>query len=120
MRLTLVTVSVRNDIAVTPALGFEVKILIAGLGSTEVPIGLRPTLSGQRGLPYLHVRQCRHSKPFGTRKNRFRTHLQSLKHGSVDLPNTKKAGRIGQLLCAPLGIRTLDPLIKSQLLYQLS
>ena len=26
----------------------------------------------------------------------------------------------GAFLCTPLGIRTLDPLIKSQLLYQLS
>ncbi len=35
----------------------------------------------------------------------------------------KKKGYIKRyipFLCAPLGIRTLDPLIKSQLLYQLS
>ena len=38
---------------------------------------------------------------------------------------TKKAPKKDELLrsfsyCTPLGIRTLDPLIKSQLLYQLS
>ena len=34
-------------------------------------------------------------------------------------PDTEK-GCIAAAFCAPLGIRTLDPLIKSQLLYQLS
>ena len=34
--------------------------------------------------------------------------------------NTKSAAEYSAALCASLGIRTLDPLIKSQLLYQLS
>ena len=40
------------------------------------------------------------------------------------IAETKKAPKKDELLrsffCTPLGIRTLDPLIKSQLLYQLS
>ena len=32
----------------------------------------------------------------------------------------KREQKVLSMICAPLGIRTLDPLIKSQLLYQLS
>ena len=38
----------------------------------------------------------------------------------MKIKNSEEQKFLGVFSCTPLGIRTLDPLIKSQLLYQLS